>query len=85
MWHDQISGIIIKGFCCSGGLRIYQDCPSMITVSVFGCTSVVFVPHTRMSSSYDFVQEYSMPFCEMTDDSFDFHVIKNQNQVKLSY
>ena len=49
---------------------------SMITVSAFGYSSVVFVPCTRVSRSRDFVQEQKMPFCEMTEDSFDFHIIK---------
>ena len=74
--YDQLSGLIIKGFAAPMDSALIKDVPSMITVSAFGCLSVVFVPCKRVSRSCDFVQEYNMPFCEMTEDSLKFLIVK---------
>ena len=76
MRYDQLSGIIIKGFAAPVDSVLIRAVTSMITVSAFGCSSVIFVLCTRVSRSCDFIQEYIMPFCEMTEDSFDFHIVK---------
>ena len=67
--YDQLSGIIIQGFAAPGchinqclHLAVHQ----LYLFLVQGCQEAVT----------DFVQEYNMPFCEMTEGSFDFHIVK---------
>ena len=69
MRYDQLSGIIIQGFAAPG-CHIKQ-CLHLAVHPLYlflaqGCQEVV----------PDFVQEYNMPICEMTEDSFDLHIVK---------
>ena len=44
MRYDQLSGIIIKDFASPVDSALIRAVTSIITVSAFGCSSVVLVP-----------------------------------------
>ena len=69
MRFDQLSGIIIQGFGAPG-CHINQ-CLHLAVQQLY-----LFLAQGCQEAVPDFVQEYTMPFCEMTEDSFDFHIVK---------
>ena len=69
MRYDQLSGIIIQGFAAPG-CHINQ-CLHLAVHQLY-----LFLAQGCQEAVPDFVQEYNMPFCDMTEDSFDFHIVK---------
>ena len=69
MRYDQLSGIIIQGFAA-------PDCHINQCLHLAVHQLYLFLAQGCQEAVPDFVQYYNMPFCEMTEDSFDFHIVK---------
>ena len=67
-WHYH------QRFRCSGGLRVNQG--YHINNHSVCIWLYLFLEQGCQEAVPDFIQEYNIPFCEMTEDSFDFHIVK---------